>query len=395
MHGNIRCHPIVIIVLIWTYGIKTMRLLRTRHIASALRKLGVLDRVHSFVGRLGGAPAEIDASKVWSELGSALPDNGRSCVVVRDGGMAVDCDLHIIVPVYNVAEFLEECIESILSQVTRFSFKVTFINDGSTDRSAEILERYRHDPHVEIVTQENRGFSGARNAGLDRMSGRYVMFVDSDDILLPGAIEHLMDTASRSGADIVQGGFRFFSTKGVHGDFLYPDGALEGQLSGFAWAKVYRREVFARIEFPENYWFEDTVISMIVPHLAQSVVCTSHVVYGYRVRKKSITSTSRHSVKVLDSLYVTRCMLRDMVRLGISPDIDDYERFLMQVKVNNQRLDSHGDRRLTRLAFYANCVLLDEFFGGFTTADPRLQRLETAMRRRRLNQFELAVGLLK
>ena len=114
-----------------------------------------------------------------------------------------DLDLSIIIPVYNQEKYIEECLNSVLTQKTKYKFETIVINDGSTDHTGELLEKYKD--RVVLRTQENRGFSGARNRGLSDLRGRYLMFVDSDDLLLPDAIEALMNTACESDADIVEG----------------------------------------------------------------------------------------------------------------------------------------------------------------------------------------------
>ena len=119
-------------------------------------------------------------------LHSVHPDNGGSCVndIVPNENRA-KYDLDIIIPVYNAAQYVEECVDSVLAQNTRFSFHVTIVNDGSTDSSRDKLKKYENDLRITIIDQRNAGHSGARNSGLANVKGLYVMFVDSDD-RLPG-----------------------------------------------------------------------------------------------------------------------------------------------------------------------------------------------------------------
>ena len=91
--------------------------------------------------------------------------------------------LSLIVPVYNTRAYLEKCMESLLNQ-TWTDLEILCVNDGSTDYSGEILDKFaRRDSRVQVISQENRGLSAARNAGLRRATGEYVCFVDSDDVL--------------------------------------------------------------------------------------------------------------------------------------------------------------------------------------------------------------------
>lgn len=98
-------------------------------------------------------------------------------------------------PVYNTEKFLEQSLGSIINQ-TYFNLEIILINDGSTDRTAEICDLFaKRDYRVRVVTQENRGVMAARNHGLDIAIGRYVMFVDSDDFLEPFAVERLIQVS--------------------------------------------------------------------------------------------------------------------------------------------------------------------------------------------------------
>ena len=111
--------------------------------------------------------------------------------------------ISIIVPVYNVEEYLEECIESIRQQ-TFTDFEVILVNDGSTDYSKEICEEYcRKDSRFRLMNQANQGQSIARNRGVKESLGEYIMFVDSDDVVSLGLLDQLMKYMS-DGIDIVE-----------------------------------------------------------------------------------------------------------------------------------------------------------------------------------------------
>ncbi|MCK0205496.1 glycosyltransferase family A protein [Ornithobacterium rhinotracheale] len=107
----------------------------------------------------------------------------------------IEYDLQIIIPVYNVEKYIEECIESVVNQKTKYSYIVTVINDGSPDNSRELLKKYESIRNIEIIDQENKGFSGARNTGLSLIKGKYVTFLDSDDVLHDDAIQSLLYSA--------------------------------------------------------------------------------------------------------------------------------------------------------------------------------------------------------
>ncbi len=112
----------------------------------------------------------------------------------------------IIVPVYNAAEFLPRCLESILAQ--KGNFEVIAVNDGSTDQSLSILEAYaQKNPNLKIITQKNQGVSAARNAGIKAAKNKYVTFVDSDDWLEAGSLKDIMPLLKKDRPDILLTGF--------------------------------------------------------------------------------------------------------------------------------------------------------------------------------------------
>ena len=124
------------------------------------------------------------------------------------GGKRVNQTISVIVPVYNVAQYLSQCVSSILSQ-DYGDLEVILIDDGSTDASGEICDQYAaKDSRVRVIHQKNGGAAAAKNAGLRLASGDYLVFADSDDYLEPGAYGFLMKTLLETNADAVQGSFR-------------------------------------------------------------------------------------------------------------------------------------------------------------------------------------------
>ena len=87
------------------------------------------------------------------------------------------CDLQIVVPAYNVEKYLAACMDSILNQQTKYTYKVVLVDDGATDQTPQIADRYADDERVMVIHQENRGLSGARNQALNRLTGKYMSMV--------------------------------------------------------------------------------------------------------------------------------------------------------------------------------------------------------------------------
>ena len=211
-------------------------------------------------------------------------------------------DLQIIIPAYNVEQYIEECIDSILEQRTKYTYKIVIINDGSIDKTQNILKLYEENPKIEIIHQENRGFSGARNRGLELIEAKYVAFVDSDDMLAPNAIERLLDTAFEQDADIVEGGFYRLEDKITVG---YRHKKVEqvnavGFLKGYPCGKVFKSCLFEKIHFPENFWFEDSIgVFMLYPNAYKAFIIPN-IVYIYRITTTGITHVAPFKKKCID-----------------------------------------------------------------------------------------------
>ena len=141
----------------------------------------------------------------------------------------------VIVPVYNVEKYLGECLDSLMAQTCR-EIEIVCVNDGSTDRSMEILERYaKKDERIKVISQENGGLSAARNTGLRHAQGKYVCFIDSDDLLVPEAVAEMLEKAEDGGLDVLQ----------FNWSLLFEDKALESEFAD------WKRTCHRKREYPE------------------------------------------------------------------------------------------------------------------------------------------------
>lgn len=208
--------------------------------------------------------------------------------------------ISIIIPVYNSAGSLERCVDSILKQ--EFSlFQVILVDDGSTDSSPQICDRYcLQDKRIICIHKENGGVSSARNCGLSKAEGEYVMFVDSDDILKAGALSALCRIVADSSPDFILGGYDIY-TNDSYDRTCVPDNAEEygpgdmhsffemtlgetGELFRSPWAKLYRREVMVsnNLEFNESLSYaEDKLFVYGFLAFAGSAAVVNVPVYGY------------------------------------------------------------------------------------------------------------------
>ena len=255
--------------------------------------------------------------------GSSLYDNDLSR---KD-----DYDLEIIIPAYNAEQYIDQCLLSVLNQRSKYKCLLVVINDGSTDGTRQRLAKYEHYPDIEIIDQKNAGQAAARNIALRHIRGRYVTFVDSDDWLLPGAIDMLMDTVTKYDADIVEGCFRVFNGGHFYPGYSHPfelSNRWTGQLQGYPWGKVLRAGLFSHFHFPEGYLFEDTLMTLMLFPRCHRIVTIPDDVYVYRFNPVGITATAGLSPRAVESLLVTVQLMEDGAASGLQTSQQAYENFL-------------------------------------------------------------------
>lgn len=347
------------------------------------------------------APSSLEDA--YSYLGSLYDRSMKSCIVEHTP-IPYDCDLEIIVPCYNVEKYVEECIDSILNQETRYSFFLTIVNDGSKDGTRSVLQKYENIKNVKIIDQHNKGFSGARNTGISQAHGKYLIFVDSDDVLMPGAIEHFMTLAFKTDADVVDGGhIRFADRTGNNGiisrikadiyDLVQrpqtlPYNEKSPGITGYPWGKVLKAELFHRVQFPEGFWFEDTLIWMIVAPLCKRMATTDFIAFRYRMNPDSISHQASSKIKSLDSLFITLQLLKDRERLGIEFDQDQYDMLLRQMRMNFCRVQSLPEK-IKQAVFTVQQDLIVNRFKDWTTSNQDVKPIENFMEQNDYNGFRL------
>lgn len=326
-----------------------------------------------------------------------------SCFVTNRNIIDSQFDLQIIIPAYNVEQYISSCLDSVVANMKNSKYRIiaTIVNDGSTDGSRDViysfvdrfsdtsvLNRGGYEQRIEIINQENKGFSGARNAGLNSIKAKYITFLDSDDLLAKGGIDALLDAAFLNDLDIVQGAWTEIDTEQNVVNRKYPK-----HLSGFPWGKVYKASVLRNFQFPEGYWFEDTPLSFFLYYTKRpngSALKTSVInnfVYNYRINPKGITATSGYSMKCVDSYYITELCLKEFPAFGVDYDCRAYEYFLNQCITNWWRT-KNLNRNVREAIFVKECDLKEKYFSKMHCHD-NLLCIEKAMINRRFKQFEL------
>lgn len=211
----------------------------------------------------------------------------------------------IIVPVYQVKEYIGECVESLLAQ-TYTNLEILLVDDGSTDGSGEICDEYAaKDSRVRVVHQKNQGAAGARNTGLNLAVGEYVAFVDSDDVITCTYVKELYRLIKKYHADIAACAYaRDEKEKGSNiSELCMSSEQMLRQWHGKykKWEttpcnKLYCRELFEggrrgeMVRFPLGRRHEDVLISHLLVNNAERIVLTTQVLYIYRTRPGSCST---------------------------------------------------------------------------------------------------------
>lgn len=218
----------------------------------------------------------------------------------------------VVIPVYNTAPYLGQCLDSVLHQSLK-DIEVICIDDGSTDASPQILHEYAaRDPRVQVISQENAGAGVARNTGLDHAAGEYVLFLDSDDWFALDFLQRMVERGDRERADITicraeecdtRTGERYPSawmlkTDGLPGETFSPQriaGSIFQFTYGWPWDKLYRRDFLKRtgVQFPGLKNSEDVVFVFQSLVLANKIAVLDQVMICHRVNRGSSVSNTR------------------------------------------------------------------------------------------------------
>lgn len=219
--------------------------------------------------------------------------------------------LTLIVPVYNVEQCLDECLQSLLDQdIPLTDYEIICVNDGSTDGSLDILARYKNEySNIQVVVKVNGGIAAARNTGLDYARGEYVWFIDSDDFIQKNILRTLQEIVGQSRCDRLSTEvYTFFDEMSDVEKEKYERGCHTSNIYLYniaAWNCLFRLDFLKRNNLyfhPELRYAEDNIFMFefcLIPNIEKK---TNQVCYYYRRRPQSLTSES--SVKALKNKIV-------------------------------------------------------------------------------------------
>jgi glycosyltransferase involved in cell wall biosynthesis len=206
----------------------------------------------------------------------------------------------IIVPVFNIENYISKCLDSLLIQTLK-EIEIILVDDGSTDLSGNICCEYASkDNRIRVIHKKNEGLSSARNDGLAIAKGEYIGFVDGDDWVKEDMFEFLYNTSSTHNADISICGH--FIVDGDHVEPIRNNGdikilnhiealsaiLLDAEINSFAWDKLYKRELFIDLSYPVGRRFEDIAFTYLIFNRSKRVVQANVSKYFYVRRNGSI-----------------------------------------------------------------------------------------------------------
>lgn len=228
-------------------------------------------------------------------------------------------EISVIVPVYNVEQYLDKCLQSLQKQ-NFDSYEVILVDDGSTDSSRKVAEHYANS-YSEIFTlvcQENKGLSGARNTGMGYAKGKYLCFVDSDDYVEENFLRKLYESMKENDADLVFCAFRSVDEQGNTIRNIFEHGFEEGTsyalvdrtdlllTQNAAWNKLYKKEIIDKynLQFTPGVWYEDLRFVKKYMLFASKFAYCNSVLYNYLIRQGSIMNSmgSKRNVEIIDAL---------------------------------------------------------------------------------------------
>lgn len=259
--------------------------------------------------------------------------------------MSQEIFVSIIVPVYDIEEYLVECIESILAQTWKH-FEIILVDDGSTDSSGKMCDEYAEKYNrIFVIHKKNGGLSSARNAGIDVARGNYLAFIDSDDVVHPDYLRELVNIVEKENADLVACDFcvgtscQWGETSEIKYDIRRDEDVLERMNDNdvvvtVAWNKLYHAKFFKEynLRYPEGKIHEDMFLTPQILHCTNKMVITNQKLYFYRQRKNSIMNSS-FSIKQLDSLEAIEFRIALFTKWDKKElQIKEYESYIRKAK---------------------------------------------------------------
>lgn len=267
--------------------------------------------------------------------------------------MELENKISIVVPIYNTAEFLERCLDSILVQTYK-NFEVLMINDGSTDSSREICEKYcKFDSRFRLINQENSGLSESRNRGIREATGDFIVFIDSDDYIIGNHLESNLKFINKFGVDMVISSYYIVKdSEKMNPNFREPnigtissekaiEELLDGSFGNYSWKIFASKNIYTEhnITYPRGRQFEDIATTYKLLANSRKIYMSSKKIYYYFQRENSITHV--HNETDLSDIIATFSEMRSFIKKiypVLEPKVLKYEFnmiFMLIIRLKN------------------------------------------------------------
>lgn len=282
-------------------------------------------------------------------------------------------DISIIVPIYNTDKYLSRCIKSLISQTKR-NIEFILINDGSTDDSEKIIKSYE-DKRIKYYKNKNQGIGKTRNFGIKKSTGKYIMFVDSDDYISKECCEELFKKAEEENADLIvtdyykdiEGQIQYFKLNDFKSSNVDEDTDLIYKINTGPCNKIYKRSLVidSGAKFSEQYKYEDTVFVMRCVRYAQKICKINKAYYYYCIHSKSETTVRDERVfDILEVLKIVRSYYNDkkyrkslnIFTMDILTNYTIQQRYQKDKKIRNRFIDACFDYMKGNIINYKNKI---------------------------------------
>lgn len=251
----------------------------------------------------------------------------------------------IIIPVYNSERTLERCLDSVINQTYK-NIEILIVNDGSKDKSLEIMKEYqKKDNRIMVINQENKGLSGARNAGLDKATGEYVTFIDSDDYIKANLIKDTIEIFNRYNCDVVRNNYELAYKDGntKYRKELYEENEilsinekkeelikniLLGKVQSYSWLLTIKKEILDKnsLKFDEDIFFMEDIVFLIrlIFFIKNIYFMSEPKYYYYQSNENSLTKDSKKYIKNIKNILIMKKRLEKILKMNM----DEYEAYL-------------------------------------------------------------------
>ncbi len=252
----------------------------------------------------------------------------------------ISIDVSVIIPVYNYKDLISDCFDSVLNQNTKYNFELILVDDGSTDGAAEICDDYAEkDSRVVVIHKQNGGIGSARNAGIIKARGKYIMFADCDDYVHDDFIETMLNEAYKTNNDIIVCGYTLIKKQkgkviskreiecSIHNLKGYKDiEDLIMNYQGLPWNKIYKREIFSDIRYIQGLWYEDTITHFLIFRKCKTFSYVNKAMYDYMWYENNFSHTQTKVVpKSLERYWFLEIMAEESKRIGLPLDRGFYK----------------------------------------------------------------------